>query len=877
MAEVSSEVQAVKRQLADVQAKGLRLYREGTDTLEAVRAYTGLVDEILVNQAAGLLAPDCDGVAVVAVGGYGRKELCPYSDIDLLFLIRDGYKPATVPRLVQRLWDAGFQPGQSLRTPNECYSWMVDDIETATALVEDRFLWGNSALHEKFQTGSLSRFRGKRRTSFIKQQLALLEESLDNPKRSIYVTEPNPKEGMAGLRDIQRVRWIENMCGRAHTFPDLLQDGSFAAERVELLREAYAFYLRVRVALHFGNNTRLDVLERDSQAAVARELGYADGGGSDHAAVEALMSDYYRHARSVYRFLRFYLETETRGRRFYSGLTRRFFSESVSPFLSLYRGQLFLSGPPPHGGTPDEILNVFRVAQQRSASFSEEVREALRTWAQAAGGNFTHSAPVLRMFMRILEEGRDVGLLLKRMNEAGVLERIIPEFGRLNFLVSFDGHHHFTVHEHTLKTLQEFDRIAMDEAYKERIFRRVYEQISDPLALRLALLLHDIGKGFPGDHSVSGTELSHRILTRLGVDGERGDTVEFLVYRHLELFNVSQRRDISEPEVIEGLARLVKTEARLNMLYLLTYIDVTSVGPGTWTRWKGAQLAEVYQRTREYLRSGKPIDERLEDVVARAKFSLEEKEKVLNHCRHMNNPAYVREVLPRRLLAHAELAEAVSAEAPLQVAVESYGDYHEVVFCGFDHRRLFANLSGLLFSEGFNILGARIAARDDNLALNRFEVEMADGVRVGIEARLERLRRKIDSMVTRTAFIPDVIRQRMRIYRQNSGASPLYGPSVVINNEGSERHTIIELNAPDRPGLLYDLATTLYNLDLDVCMAKVSTFEERVHDVFYVLENDRAKVDNPARRLEIELALRRAAIRPGDLMGMNGGTYVGGD
>jgi [protein-PII] uridylyltransferase len=857
---MTPEIKSLKADITQVHAAALDLHRQGENPFRVVEAISDGVDTILRRLFLEFLADEAEDVALLATGGYGRRELCPQSDIDVLFVRQSGRAAERIERMVRALWDGGFKPGHAVRTPEECHAYMVDDINTASALLESRYLAGSQRLHDRFLARAVRRYSSTRKSSFTRAKLDLLRRSLDDPQRTIYVIEPNLKEGVCGLRDIQRVLWIENMKHRGGTFDAIGARPSFSAGELEKVKAAYAFYLRVRCELHFTNGVRQDILERDSVPLIASNLGY-DRGGEEQAAVEKLMGDYYRHARNVYRFLRYYLETSTRATGFLERVSRSLLAERVKPHLSLWKGRLYLAGEPPPL-TAEAVLEVFEVAQEKDARLSETLCEWIRRTMAASEADLSREGPILQAFRRILRGGKNAGRLLKTMHDTGVLGRILPEFARLDCLVNFDGHHQFTVDEHTLKTLRELDQIETRPEYPEEEFRRIFFEIKDHLPLRLALLLHDIGKAIPGQHSVSGTETAMLISERLGIDEKTMATVEFLIYRHLELFRVSERRDFSEEGVIQSLARLVEHEDRLKMLYLLTYIDIVSVGPGTWTRWKGAQLSELYQKTLIHLRAGELPRENLDVALATAGIDDENRRKVIEHCRKMGTPGYARETLPERMLFHVGLVDRFTATGETQVALESFVGYHEITFCGADRPRLFADLTGVLFSEGLNLLGARIFSRTDGVVLDLFQVEVADTVQVGIEERVDRIRRKIRRIESGAEGVEDFIRQRARTYRTKRWRKPLYGPSVSFDNESSGASTVIEVSAGDRPGLLYDLAMGLHRLDLDVRTAKVSTLADRAHDVFYVVERDGRKIDSSARRSQVGQALIARANGP---------------
>ena len=859
---LAPQVQTTKSEIATIRGLAEERHRRGDDPFHVVAGMSAGLDALLARLFNEHLQSEAEDAALLAVGGYGRRELCPYSDIDILFVRRGAAAADAIGKFVLLLWDSGLQLGHAVRTPDECLAFMQDDLTTANTLLESRFLAGSQRMYAEFEARALNRYRRRRAEAFVRAKMDLLRQSVEDPQRTIYVLEPNVKEGMCGLREIQRVLWIENFKSQGDTFESLLTQGRFRQDEVQDLRAAYAFYLRLRCELHFTNGLRQDILERDMVLDVATNLGFAKD-TDEQGAVEKLMGEYYRHARNVNRFLRFYLQTDTRGRSLFERLQRWIRSKSVNPYLSLYKGSLYVAANPPEGVTPETILQIFEIAQARGARLSE----ALCAWIRRrllemdVDIDFAKLPEILLSFRSILR-GPNVGRILKSMHETRVLDRILPEFGRLSCLVNYDGHHQFTVDEHTLKTLEELDRVDLEPDYPEPQIQSTLREVKDHLPLRLALLLHDVGKAIPGEHSVSGTEAARRICERLGLDAKTIDVVDFLIYHHLELFSVSEHRDYSEDGVIATLARLVGTEERLSMLYVLTYLDIVSVGPGTWTNWKGAQLAEVYERTRIHLRTGGGRGADLEVQLQASNLSEEHKQQVAEHCRLMGRPGYVRESLPERMLFHLALVERYLEKREMQVANDSFVGYHEITFCGQDRPRLFADLAGVLYSEGFNVLGARIYSRTDGVVIDLFQVAIADSVQLTVEERVARLRRKVRKIESGEETVEDFIRQRSRMHRMKKFPKPLFGPKVGFDDDISDVASVIEVSAGDRPGLLYDLAKALHSMGLDVRTAKVSTLTDRAHDVFYVVEGSGGKVTSQERKNEIAQALLAQARHP---------------
>ena len=845
-------------------------HRHGEDAFKVCGGLSDGIDGILKQMFVEELGDVAEDVALIAVGGYGRREMCPYSDVDLLFLRESEAVDGKIKRVIRLLWDGGFDLGHSVRTLADCYKFMSDDVVTASTLMENRFLCGSERLYAKFGA-VVNKYRKKWKEPFATVKFEQLRESLYSPGRTIYLLEPHIKEGLAGLRDIQRFLWIENMRRGHGTFAAFRKAGVFREERIAVLEDAYRFYLRVRCENHFVHKRKQDILEADLALDVARNLGYE---GSARECVEGMMADYYRHSRNTYRFLRYYHETGTQGRKFVGKLARKIFATQVKPYLVLYKNRLYLREPAEVENLAEEILQIFLREQELDVRVSESLCEWIRHQLLDEELDFSRSTVVRTAFLKILRQGGNTGRVLKTMHKTGVLDRIIPEFQKIDGLVNFGGHHHFTVDEHTLRTLEKLDAVDKASEYDpsqglptdDHLFHRVLMEIEDRLPLRLALILHDIGKGIPGDHSVSGSNAAVVICERLGLPEETLETVEFLVYRHLRMHRISDRQDFTEPGVVESFARLCGTEERLRMLYVLTYIDISSVGPGTWTSWKGAQLAELFDQTLACLRTGSVPQIDLDGILRHSELGEEESARVKEHCEQLGSPGYVREIVPKRMLEHVELVDRFLETGQSQVGHHECAGYHEVIFCTSDRPHLFSDLTGVLLSEGLNVLGARILSRNDGVALDLFHVAVSDKISIPIEARIKNLRRKIEQIDSKVAVVEDLIRQWLhqnRYSRNHRAPRPLYGPSVKVRNDISEECTVVEVNAGDRPGLLHDEAGAINRLGLDLRSAKISTVGTRARDMFYVVEQDGLKVTNPARITLIKQELVTRANSPG--------------
>ena len=857
---------SLKSAMAAARETGFRRHRSGEAARRVVQGLSDALDEVLRSLFRDVLAGDLSRTALLAVGGYGRRELCPFSDVDIMFLTDGSTDLAGVERMVRAIWDSGLELGHSVRTPEEALKFMAEDDVTAAALLEGRQLAGSEGLMRRFHE-TRTRYGKRHGEAFIQSKMAQLRRSIESPDRTIFVNEPNLKEGPCCLRDIQQIGWIERMRRGVLSIEEMALRGDFSHEEVRRLVAAYEFYLRGRCELHFSNNLRQDLLSQDLLADVTRGLGYCERATTDPDAVrrgaERLMSEYYRHASAVLHFARYYLESGSQGTKFLPRIRQALFSSRVSSFLSLYDGRLYLTSDVDSADlAPERVLSVFQVALSRDVDLSEILASWIRRYSIESAQEFAHSREVNIAFVQLLSGRGPVGRILTRLHETGVLARVIPEFQGLTSLVNFDGHHQFTVDEHTLRTLRELDAIEGDLSYSEREFVKVLSTIHDRLSLRLALLLHDVGKAVPGKHDATGTEAAVVIGERLGLDAPTIETVEFLIYHHLAMFRFSQRTDCTEDRVVESFAALVGTPERLAMLYLLTYIDIRSVGPGTWTSWKGAQLADLYARTRTLLETGSPPETRqLDEVLELAGVAGERKRRILEHCVQIDSRAYERETIPERMGYHLDLVDQFLRSGSSQVGLDAQLGYSEITFATRDRPHLFADFAGLLLSEGLNILGARIFSRRDGVAIDLFQVEIADRTQVPIEERVENLRRKLEVVEREKGRVADLVVERARRYRAPPPRPVLAPPRVQVDNESSRMTTVVEVDAGDRTGLLYDLATTLSDLGLDVRAAKVSTLVDRAHDVFFVVEPGKGKILEPALIRRIEESLAQSAAQ----------------
>ena len=604
-------------------------HRFGLGGLEIASARSYQVDQVVAH-ACRLALTEADvearlalaGCAVVALGGYGRAELSPFSDVDLLFLHQgrsaEGVR-SFVEQVLQLLWDVGLTVGHSFRTLPQCLQEARGDIVSRTALAEARLVTGDTAVFGALDRALDNVIRRDRKTgeAFLALLRSEVAERHARVGGAVCVQEPNVKEGVGGLRDLHAVLWVAQARHGARSLTEAREAGLLSAREHQAALRAYDFLLRVRAEAHFLTGRKTDVLTLDLQPPVAKTLGYVDSRGL--LASEQFMRDYYRRASDLHGVFRSVLRrpTEEAPRRLFSALTKRRTArdfEVRDGRLSAKSEALLASG---HG-----LLQAFAAAQAEGVPLSDELALAIRERLSLVDGELRGSRDAAALFVDILRWRGRVGLALRAMHETGFLGRFLPEFGRVSFLVQHDFFHRYTVDEHTLRAIEAIDEVATATEKVARPFGRVLDEIEDTVALYLGMLLHDVGKGRGGGHSERGARMAPRACARLGLDERATEDVVFLVAEHLEMSQISQHRDLTEASLVAAFAERVGSVHRLNLLHVLTFADHRAVAPGIWNEWKGTLLWDLYNRTRRHLAGHPGDDDPVETARARAIAAL---------------------------------------------------------------------------------------------------------------------------------------------------------------------------------------------------------------------------------------------------------------
>jgi [protein-PII] uridylyltransferase len=839
----------------------------GESGMQAARANGLFVDQMvraLYDHVVGHLYPTAnpstgEALALVAVGGYGRGELAPYSDLDLLFLVPYKVLPRSeqvVEEVLYFLWDLGFKVGHAVRSVDDCVRLAKADHVICTSLLEARWVAGDKALYEEMRR----RFRrdvqrGRRAAAaFIKAKLAEREQRHKRLGDSRYSLEPNIKEGKGGLRDLHSLFWIAKFLYDVDDIGHLIKEGVFTREEVARFRKAESHLWTLRFYLHYLAARAEERLTFDFQVAIAPRLGYTTHAGSRD--VERFMKHYFLVAKDVGALTRIFcafLEVQHGRRR---GL--RFPRRRVAGFV-VESDRLAVKSPDHFAAAPIDLIRLFRVAQERGLEVHPQTMRWITRHLRLIGKALREDRTAGALFLEILTADQDPATVLRLMNETGVLGKFMPDFGRVVAQMQYNMYHHFTVDEHTIfciGVLHEIEQGGLK--YEAPIASEVVHKVVSRRVLYLAVLFHDIAKGRRGDHSEVGAKIAGKACTRLGLTEAETETVAWLVRHHLAMSNTAFKRDLGDPKTIQDFARLVQSPERLRLLLVLTVADIRAVGPNVWSAWKAVLLRELYWRTEELLSGGVAKEERkarVENVKEALAGRLADwpKKDVTAHLRRGVDDYWLSNDLDT-LVRQAELvrrAEDAGETLAIDFRLDSYRQASEVIIYAQDHQGLFARLAGAMAVAGASIDGARIATLKNGMALDSFFIEDASGGPFDEPRKLVRLRDAIRRSVAGKLKPLQELAARGQCYPSRYRVFKVQ-PRVLIDNAASRDHTVIEVNGRDRPGLLYEVTLALSKMRLAIRQARITTFGEHVVDVFYVQDQSRKKIESKRRHATIE-------------------------
>ncbi|MBI3629659.1 MAG: [protein-PII] uridylyltransferase [Candidatus Rokubacteria bacterium] len=863
--------------LRDTLATGLGslkvMHDGGASGLASVQAHARLMDGIL-QTLFRLASGDASGegltpgpVVLVALGGYGRGELHPSSDIDLM-VIHDGELTAYVRRLTQEilytLWDLGLQVGHSLRSLADCVAIARTDFPSRTSMQEARYLAGSRRLFNRFRRVLAENVYRRDFARFLETTLAERDQRYRKHGASPYIGEPNIKESAGGLRDIHTAMWLGATKFGARTLQELCEKGVISAREQRQADEALTFLWRVRNELHFLAGHRNDVLARDLQPRIARRFGYEDG--PTMLGVERFMRDYYLHARAIHRVSRRLIARcqEALSRR--ATAARRHRQEAMADGLVFIEGRLYPADLDTRtfGEDPARLMKVFWHLHRLGCELSSDLERAVEDSLDLVGDGFRASPAVRDLFLDICRNWGRVAPTLREMHELGLLGRYLPEFGALTCLVQYDAYHKFSADQHSLLGVENLEALAPGQSAESEGAAQVFTRIERPDLLMLGMLLHDIGKALGHGHVAKGIPLVQQLTRRLALPAADAATLEFLVAHHLTMSHIAQRRDIHDPKTVDDLAATVRNPQWLGKLYLLTYADMKAVGPGVMTPWQAAILWDLYSLTLARLTGGKrdePNRTLLTDRVHAAVRDEVSRQAVMGHLAMMSD-RYLGGTGVERIAEHLRLVQQLDS-SPVVTEVFHHPDLgtSDLVVVTRDLPGLFAVLAGTLAANALNIISAQIHTRADGVAIDTFQVSDPLGEAVTSAAHWSRTLGDLRAVLSGDRRVEDLLAERQqKAFRE--ARPPEAPPKIAIDNQLSDSSTVVEVKSPDRLGLLYLITRTLSASGLDIANARIATEIDQAFDTFYVTDRAGRKITDEAAMLGVREALEDALMKP---------------
>jgi [protein-PII] uridylyltransferase len=869
-----------------------RAHRAGASGLELVRERSLMMDVVVENlflfatrHFESEHGPLPVQTSVVALGGYGRAELCPFSDVDLMFLYPRHVKPAVLgpvqsvltDEILYPLWDLGLKVGHSTRAINETIEEAKANMQTKNSLLESRLITGSDSLFQIFEQAYRNYCRSESPREYIQARLRDLAERRAKYGNTVFLQEPEVKNGVGGLRDFHNILWMARIRLDVENLQGLVDRQYLRPDESAALVAAYDFLLRVRNELHFSNGRANDLLDIEKQPQVAWDLGYQQP--DVFRRIEAFMRDYYRHAQTIYQYSlilerRLAIVGEEESPVSFKALitARRNHRQKHIEGFVLTGSTLAQENPKLFEEDPTRLLRVFRLAQQLNATLDFELTLLIRDSLHLITPDMLRDPRAVRSFLAILQEVGQVFPILAQMHELGVLGKFIPEFDNLTCLVQHEYYHRYTADIHTLNTIKELDMVFGGEGEFATLYSQEIRETSAPWLLYVILLLHDIGKSLGiKDHPKSGAELAEPVLMRWGIDLKSRETILFIIRHHLEMARFWQRFDVDDPDTAAKFAQLVGDPENLRYLYVHTYCDARGTAISLWNSYKNILHARLFTNTLEVLEGQEATRlkyrERkqmmLKDILAinhegiapeeiEAHFNLLP-ERYFVHCSPQEVYLHLRMV--NQLLSNISQADSLGSLVPVIDWQDDPDQSLTIVnVVTWDRAGLFYKLAGAFTVAGVNILSTKAISRTDHIAIDTFYVSDPGGGPVQNKKSREIFAQAVqDALLHHKDFLPEILEQarkltRLPYMREHDRLRAPIPPSIEVYHELTLRRTIIEVQANDQIGLLYQLAKAISDHGFDITFARISTERGVALDTFYI-ESLNPNDPNPAGQL----------------------------
>ncbi len=821
-------------------------------------------------------------MTIAAVGGYGRGTLAPGSDVDLLFVLPYKQTPwgeQVAEYMLYMLWDLGLKVGHATRNIDECIRLSKSDMTIRTSILEARHLCGDAALFSEMIERFDQDVVAGTSSEFIEAKLRERDGRHKRQGTSRYLVEPNIKEGKGGLRDLNTLFWIAKYHYRVRTQSDLVKNGVLSRSEYARFVKSEDFLWAVRCHLHFLTGRAEERLSFDVQREIAIRLNYTQHPGMRD--VERFMKHYFLVAKDVGDLTRIIcaaLETEhvksPQGTGI-TGIMRRLRPSKAletakpvegAPGFVVENNRLNTLSVSVFDKDPRNLVKVFQIAHKNGFRLHPNMTRQIRNSLKLIDAKLRNDPEANRQFLSLLTSRDSPESVLRKMNETGVLGRFVPDFGKVVAMMQFNMYHHYTVDEHLIRSIGVLAEIERGDSGEDHpLSTELIRTLQNRRVLYVAMFLHDIAKGRPEDHSIAGAKIARKLCPRFGLNEAETDTVAWLIERHLEMSTIAQSRDLTDRKTVTDFAQMVQSMERLKLLLILTVADIRAVGPGVFNGWKGQLLRTLYYVTEPHLTGGHTKlshTQEIENTKSELLGQLEDwpkKDRDAYVERHY--PAYWLRTEPQTLLTHAHLlrsADKENQQLAFKVIPRAFEGITEIAILAPDHPRLLSVIAGACYTTGANIVDAQIDTTTDGFALDTVFISRElpddeDEVRRG---------RRISDLIERTLRGEEQLPAPVTRKGTAKGRVKAFkvATEVLVNNSWSDDATVLEISGLDRPGLLFDLTRAIATLNLNIGSAHISTFGEKVVDVFYVTDLTGQKISNVSRQEIIRERLSEAVV-----------------
>jgi [protein-PII] uridylyltransferase len=877
------------------------LHRAGAGGREICRARASLMDILLrylwnsvKNSFSAQSQKEFPNIALVAIGGYGRAELNPFSDIDFMFLhdgqVVAGNKPLPhlsklMDGILYPLWDIGLKVGYSVRSIDDTVNAALEDMQSKTSLIEARLVTGSEPLFAKLQKAVLAKCVEGYESKYIAARLQDQAARHNKFGNSPSMQEPNIKNGCGGLRDYQNLVWMTFFKYRTRSLEELQEKELITEGERKQLNAAYDYLLRVRNEMHYHAGRPADVLTKNLQPSVAHNLGFTDR--SPSLRLEKFMRELYTHARNIY-IINQTLEQrmallpppQTRMQVLRGLIGRRKQEEAENRVVDGFKfigGYIHAANNRVFRDQPRRLMRVFLQAQQRGLRLHPDLAQLIRSQLSLADRTFLYDEHVRETFLTILNQRGNVAQTLRAMHQVGLLGKYIPEFGKLTCLVQHEFYHQYTADEHTLMCLQQLDRVweAKEEPYSR--YSELFQKLDRPYLLYLALILHDVGKADGhGKHADVSSQLAERVAKRMGLDGASTHNLRLVIENHLLMASISQRRDMEDPMVIRSFANEMQNSEAVMMLTLHTFVDSLATSDKLWNEFKDSLLWTLHNKTMqlfaggtEFIRAEEVQRELLAEEIVRSLPGRISEEELHAHFGTLPGryfqihtaPEIMRDLSLTHRFMHLQISENENA---LQPVVDWHNEpdrgYTVAKICTWDRAGLFSNIAGSFSAAGLNILTAQIFTRSDAIVLDTFYVTDAKTGALANRDEKEKFEVLLNKVLTgeEVDFRALIAKQKVNRPLYQSYEGDQMPTQIHFDNGTSETRTAIEVETEDRIGLLYTISQSLAELELNISAAKIVTEKGAAIDTFYVSEPGGGKILDLGRQSFIERKIRNA-------------------